>query len=126
MKDKTEDFISRLETETNELGERFNKLQSFIFSDAFKAVDPVQQKLLHEQREAMHTLRNILIQRHILLVGGPNTDAPEWYENAVNFIVGEEGSEAVAKGDGDMLYIDAQMTREEWVEFARILLDQKS
>ena len=61
------DFISRLYDEKNQLEERYSKLKSFLFSDAFDKIDVRQQGLLQIQVSAMETYLKVLNERILLL-----------------------------------------------------------
>lgn len=61
------DFISRLYDEKNQLEERYTKLKSFLFADAFNKIDVRQQGLLQIQVSAMETYLKVLSERIVLL-----------------------------------------------------------
>lgn len=61
------DFISRLYDEKNQLEERYSKLKSFLFTDAYNKVDVRQQGLLQIQVSAMKTYLKVLNERIVLL-----------------------------------------------------------
>lgn len=61
------DFISRLYDEKNQLEERYTKLKSFLFTDAFNKIDVRQQGLLQIQVSAMETYLKVLSERIVLL-----------------------------------------------------------
>lgn len=56
-------FFTRLLAEEKELGERLDKLDAFIISDAFRAVDFDQRKLLQHQALVMNNYRDLLQKR---------------------------------------------------------------
>lgn len=64
-KNKTmNDFISRLHDERNELREKVNKLEDFLFSeDDYNGIGDVQVSLLKVQLYAMKTYWKCLIER---------------------------------------------------------------
>lgn len=57
------DFISRLHDEKNELRERVNNLEDFLFSDDFNGIGDVQVSLLKVQLSAMKTYLKCLNER---------------------------------------------------------------
>lgn len=61
------DFITRLETESNELVEKMEKLSAFIASDNFDKIDSSQKSLLKIQWQAMQTYNLCLAERLNLL-----------------------------------------------------------
>lgn len=61
------DFKQRLLDEKSELGEKINKLNAFISSEAFQKIDPFQMSLLHIQLQAMYTYSQCLLERIIWL-----------------------------------------------------------
>jgi hypothetical protein len=58
-------YQQRVEQEKTELDEKLLKLQAFIDSEAFKAIDPVQTSLLKIQAGAMETYSHVLAERLI-------------------------------------------------------------
>ena len=56
-------FKTRLETERTQLEEKINKLDAFIVSEGFKAIDDVQKALLQVQATAMNTYLQCLKER---------------------------------------------------------------
>jgi len=56
-------LTNRILEEKAQLDERLLKLKSFIESDAFKQIDPVQQDLLIIQKRAMETYSSCLDAR---------------------------------------------------------------
>ena len=62
-----ENFIVRLFDEKNELHERYVKLKSFLFTEQFDSIDPIQQGLLQIQVSAMETYLKCLNERIVLL-----------------------------------------------------------
>lgn len=56
-------FMERLINEREELDAKMNKLDDFIGSDKFKAIDQVQQSLLKLQSSAMETYYRCLDER---------------------------------------------------------------
>lgn len=61
------DFKTRLETEQSELGEKIEKLSTFIDNDKFKSVAENQQGLLKRQLQVMKDYKAILDERISLL-----------------------------------------------------------
>ena len=57
------DFKTRLIDEAAQLEEKLDKLDSFIKSDKFNAIDDVQKALLHVQATAMNTYLQCLKER---------------------------------------------------------------
>lgn len=57
------DFKSRLLEEKAQVDERGNKLESFIKSEKFGSVTPVQQSLLKIQLQSMVTYGQCLMER---------------------------------------------------------------
>lgn len=53
----------RVIDEEKELNDKVSKLNNFIASELFKAVDSKEQNLLYQQFNAMSTYHNILKQR---------------------------------------------------------------
>jgi len=60
-------FHQRLIAEKDELDEKIKKLQSFLESSVFGAIEPAQQVLLRVQVKAMDTYSQILTERLSLL-----------------------------------------------------------
>lgn len=56
-------FISRLHDEKNELRERINSLEDFLFSEDFNGIGDVQVSLLKVQLSAMKTYLKCLKER---------------------------------------------------------------
>jgi hypothetical protein len=67
------DFITRLETEKNELFEKLQKLDAFLQSDKIQSVDPIQLSLLQIQFAAMSTYLLCLSERWSRLTGKKDT-----------------------------------------------------
>jgi hypothetical protein len=57
------DFKSRLLEEKAQLDERGDKLNSFIVSEKFESIDPIQKSLLKVQLQAMVTYGQCLMER---------------------------------------------------------------
>lgn len=70
-------FFTRLLAEEKELGERLDKLDAFIISDAFRAVDFDQRKLLQHQALVMNNYRDLLQKRIALATKVLDTPAEE-------------------------------------------------
>lgn len=60
-------FYDRLLIEKAEVSERADKLESYIGTDSFRAIDPRQQSLLNIQIAAMRTYQQCLTERIALL-----------------------------------------------------------
>ena len=56
-------FKERLFNEKQELDEKKSKLDSFIGSEAYNGIDPVQMTLLNIQSSAMATYSQCLLER---------------------------------------------------------------
>ena len=67
------DFITRLETEKNELFEKLQKLGEFLSSDKIHNIDPIQLSLLQIQYAAMSTYLLCLSERWSRLAGKKDT-----------------------------------------------------
>lgn len=65
--EKPRTFLDRLKAECAELTDRYLKLQAFIPTPAFLALDDEQQKLLREQARHMVQYQQILVARLALL-----------------------------------------------------------
>jgi hypothetical protein len=62
-----EEFLIRVITEQNELYDKLTKLNKFIESDKFKAIDDENQRLLKMQSSAMSIYNDVLNMRYELL-----------------------------------------------------------
>lgn len=60
---KMSDFKQRLIDEKQQLDERVEKLESFVASENFQKVEPVQMSLLKAQLLSMKTYSQILAER---------------------------------------------------------------
>lgn len=58
-----EDVKTRLLDERHQLGERMNKLSSFMLTGAFPEIKPIQASILKIQLEAMNTYYICLSER---------------------------------------------------------------
>jgi hypothetical protein len=56
-------YYIKLIEEKKELNEKIDKLKSFIDSDKFTEIDPVQMTLLNIQIKAMYTYSQCLLER---------------------------------------------------------------
>ena len=63
----SERFIDRLRNEMNDLQEKINKLEDFIYSDKFDDLDEPQKGLLKIQMSAMITYYGVVKTRYDLL-----------------------------------------------------------
>lgn len=61
------DFLTRLKAERDDLNEKMQKLNSFIHSDKFDSVAPVQASLLKIQQQSMAAYLECLAERIIWL-----------------------------------------------------------
>lgn len=64
------DFITRLETEEQELNERLEKLETFLASEKGKSIGKIDALLLAKQYEVMTYYSRILNARIIRLTRG--------------------------------------------------------
>ncbi len=62
-----QNFMSRLLDEKQQLNEKIEKLNSFLFTEAFEKIDLHQKGLLQIQVSAMETYSKCLNERIVLL-----------------------------------------------------------